>query len=99
MCAHEDVLFEHKAARHILNNHLHQDLEIPKIDGEYIYGKDEESSTSSNEESTGDDMTKLLARLINGEARGEPYEGQVAVGAVILNRVKKSKNFQVLYHL
>ena len=30
----------------------------------------------------------LLARAINGEARGEPYSGQVAVGAVILNRVK-----------
>ena len=30
---------------------------------------------------------QLLARAINGEARGEPYEGQVAVGAVILNRV------------
>lgn len=30
----------------------------------------------------------LLARLINGEARGEPYIGQVAVGAVVLNRVK-----------
>jgi N-acetylmuramoyl-L-alanine amidase len=35
---------------------------------------------------------QLLARAINGEARGEPYEGQVAVGAVILNRVK-SPNF------
>ena len=31
---------------------------------------------------------QLMARAINGEARGEPYEGQVAVGAVILNRVK-----------
>lgn len=31
---------------------------------------------------------QLIARAINGEARGEPYEGQVAVGAVILNRVK-----------
>lgn len=31
---------------------------------------------------------QLLARAINGEARGEGYEGQVAVGAVILNRVK-----------
>lgn len=30
---------------------------------------------------------ELLARVINGEARGEPYEGQVAVGAVVLNRV------------
>jgi len=33
---------------------------------------------------------QLLARAINGEARGEPYEGQVAVGAVILNRVEHS---------
>lgn len=34
---------------------------------------------------------QLLARAINGEARGEPYEGQVAVGAVILNRVRDAK--------
>lgn len=34
---------------------------------------------------------QLIARAINGEARGEPYEGQVAVGAVILNRVKSSQ--------
>lgn len=33
---------------------------------------------------------QLMARAINGEARGEPYEGQVAVGAVILNRVSSS---------
>jgi spore cortex-lytic enzyme len=32
----------------------------------------------------------LLARCIYAEARGEPYEGQVAIGAVILNRVKHS---------
>ncbi|NLB80865.1 MAG: spore cortex-lytic enzyme [Clostridiaceae bacterium] len=31
---------------------------------------------------------QLLARMISAEARGEPYTGQVAVGAVILNRVK-----------
>ena len=31
--------------------------------------------------------TELLARLISAEARGEPYIGQVAVGAVVLNRV------------
>ncbi len=40
------------------------------------------SSSSPNEASI-----NLLARVINGEARGEPYEGQVAVGAVVLNRV------------
>ncbi len=34
--------------------------------------------------------SQLLARAVNGEARGEPYEGQVAVAAVILNRVNHS---------
>lgn len=41
-------------------------------------------SSSSNYNSN----LNLLARIINGEARGEPYTGQVAVGAVVLNRVK-----------
>lgn len=34
-----------------------------------------------------DEDLYLLASIIHGEARGEPYEGQVAVGAVVLNRV------------
>lgn len=46
-------------------------------------------TAASNSNSTSD--VQLLARAINGEARGEPYEGQVAVGAVILNRVKSPK--------
>lgn len=33
---------------------------------------------------------QLMARAVNGEARGESYTGQVAVAAVILNRVKHS---------
>ena len=45
-----------------------------------------ESFAASNNTSD----VQLMARAINGEARGEPYEGQVAVGAVILNRVKSS---------
>lgn len=32
----------------------------------------------------------LLARLVHGEARGEPYKGKVAVAAVVLNRVKSA---------
>ncbi len=31
---------------------------------------------------------ELLARIISAEARGEPYSGQVAVGAVVLNRIE-----------
>jgi len=43
--------------------------------------------TISYAQSTRVSDEQLIARAINGEARGEPYEGQVAVGAVILNRV------------
>ena len=45
------------------------------------------SSSSGQTASPNDANIELLARVINGEARGEPYEGQVAVGAVVLNRV------------
>ena len=34
---------------------------------------------------------KDLAAVINGEGRGEPYTGQVAIGAVVLNRVESDK--------
>lgn len=45
------------------------------------------SSTSSGATASRDEDLYLLARIISAEARGEPYEGQVAVGAVVLNRV------------
>ena len=52
----------------------------------------DKSSTNnvSKAKSTSTSDIQLMARAINGEARGEPYEGQVAVGAVILNRVRSS---------
>ena len=46
---------------------------------------------SSASDSSSDRNVRLLAACIYGESRGEPYKGQVAVGAVILNRVKSSK--------
>ena len=46
------------------------------------------SSTGSSSYTDADVM--LLARLIYGEARGESYVGQVAVGAVVLNRIKSA---------
>lgn len=45
---------------------------------------------TGNGGSSGGGEVDLLARLISAEARGEPYEGQVAVGAVVLNRVRHS---------
>ncbi|WP_010650706.1 spore cortex-lytic enzyme [Oceanobacillus massiliensis] len=57
--------------------------------------------TANNDTSSGDNVTavnvpqgysqndiQLMANAVYGEARGEPYEGQVAVAAVILNRVE-----------
>ena len=49
----------------------------------------ESSNTTSS--STSSSNINLLARLVYGESRGEPYTGQVAVAAVVLNRVKDSR--------
>ncbi len=48
------------------------------------------SNSSSGSSSSNSSNVNLLARLIYGEARGEPYTGQVAVGAVVMNRVRSS---------
>ena len=48
------------------------------------------SGNSSTSTSSNSNNVNLLAHLIYGEARGESYTGQVAVGAVIMNRVKSS---------
>lgn len=55
-----------------------------KAMGIYNSGGSSSSSTSNS------NNVNLLARLIYGESRGEPYTGQVAVGAVVMNRVKSS---------
>lgn len=47
------------------------------------------SSTSTSWATSSTDLN-LLARVVYGEARGEPYTGQVAVAAVVLNRVRSS---------
>ncbi len=47
-------------------------------------------SGGANSSSYSDSDINLLARLIYGEARGESYTGQVAVGAVVMNRIKSS---------
>ena len=67
-----------------------------------------EADASPKAESGKEDKTALdqeldlLARLITAEAQGEPYEAQVAVGAVVLNRVKSGvwpdSVREVIYH-
>lgn len=53
-----------------------------------IYNSSSSSSTSSSNVNSSN--LNLLSRVVYGEARGESYTGQVAVAAVVLNRVKSS---------
>ena len=48
------------------------------------------SSSSSSSSSSNSSNVNLLSRVVYSESRGEPYSGQVAVAAVVLNRVKSS---------
>ena len=41
LCAHEDIILDHRSQRAILDTKYHNYLNIPKMDGEYIYGKDD----------------------------------------------------------
>ncbi len=41
LCAHEDIMYDHKTQRYIDDTKFHAYLNIPKMDGEYIYGKDD----------------------------------------------------------
>lgn len=50
--------------------------------------KNTTASTTTSNETISSDAVYWLSRIIEAEAAGEPYKGKVAVGEVILNRVK-----------
>ena len=54
----------------------------------YLNNKTEKKESVIN---LNDEEIMLLSKLVAGEARGESYEGQVAVAAVVINRVKDSR--------
>lgn len=49
------------------------------------------SSSSKSSGSVSSSSLNLISRFVYAESRGEPYKGQVAVAAVILNRVRDSR--------
>jgi N-acetylmuramoyl-L-alanine amidase len=53
--------------------------------------QDTSSTTPSSRSDVTDNDIKIMANAVYGEARGEPYVGQVAVAAVILNRLKSAE--------
>lgn len=65
------------------------------LDGDLIYAGDKldiPMGATASPGATNNKDIELLARLINAEASGEPFEGKVAVASVILNRMQ-DKNF------
>lgn len=65
------------------DNNLQKDIETIKLQQKQL--KEKQVINITNDE------LLLLSRLIAGEARGESYEGQVAVAAVVINRVKDER--------
>ncbi len=80
-----DGKFGLKTEQAVIKYQKHKGLRIDGIAGP-------ETWTSLKRNSYSQEDVEWLARAVYSEARGEPYEGQVAVAAVVLNRVK-SKDF------
>lgn len=60
---------------------------VAKVETKDKSEKVEPKVTEKKEEPKIDNKTYLLAQLISAEAKGEPYNGKIAVGNVVLNRV------------
>lgn len=68
--------------------------EIQKKDGTQSQGGGQKDTTIAKAQPVpagySENDIQLMAQAVYGEARGEPYEGQVAVAAVIINRVNSA---------
>ena len=78
-CGYADGIYGKRTEKAVMSFQKDNNL---YVDG--ICGKNTLNAISKSDFSD----AELLAMVINGEARGESYEGQVAVGAVVLNRVR-----------
>ena len=81
-----DGIYGYKTVQAVKSFQRKNGLKVDGIAGKYTLEKMGIQETTSS----ADANVNLLARAINGEARGETYSGQVAVGAVIMNRVRHS---------
>lgn len=63
--------------------------ETARLLGISLGSKGKSAASGGNRQDSGD--LYLLARVVYGEGRGEPYKGKVAIAAVVLNRVKSSQ--------
>ena len=85
----------------VLGNIFVAKKQISALEYYYLDNKTESCSVQEQEQeqedkkeaviNLNDEEIMLLSKLVAGEARGESYEGQVAVAAVVINRVKDSR--------
>ena len=82
-----DGIFGPKTLAALKSYQRDHDLDPDGIAGPLTLGSMNIEDSGKNQ-AVKDARLELLAHVISAEARGEPYEGQVAVGAVVLNRVR-----------
>lgn len=82
-----DGIYGKKTENAVINFQKKNNLRIDGIAGPETLAAIGISSTRSNALGLSSADMNLLARVISAESRNEPYRGQVAVGAVILNRI------------
>lgn len=97
LCAHEDILYDYRTQRPIPDTHYHNELNIPKKDGEYIYGKtDLFALLIIIKQMLSDSELKLLINEINYELA--ILEGKLKTIKIskLLNEIGFPTNFKEL---
>ena len=86
-----DGIFGSKTLQAVKDFQANNGLTVDGIVGEQtLAALGMSSSTTSSSSSSNSNNLNLLSKLVYAESRGEPYKGQVAVAAVVLNRVSNS---------
>ena len=100
LCAHEDIVYENKTERYIEDNIYHEELNIPKMDAEYIYGKNDLFAVIIIfKVLLTDDSFRLMLKEIEYEI--EKLDGRIDSIPIekILDRMGVPKNYMDLVNL
>jgi len=100
LCAHEDIVFEHKTERYIPDTIYHEKLNIDKMDSEYIYGKNDLFAVIIIMKSLlTDDAFRLMLKEIEYEI--EKLDGRIDSIPIekVLDRMGFPKNYMEIINL
>lgn len=100
LCAHEDIVYEHRSESVILNTPYHEKLSIPRMDDEYIYGKNDVFSVMIMMKYLlrGDDFRMMMREI---EYEIEKLDGAIDSIPIekILDRMGIPKNYMDLVNM